>query len=115
MKKSDNVQLLASQAKAVGLPEPEFEHRFHGKRKWRFDLAWPMMLVAVEVHGGVWTRGRHTTGAGFTKDREKMNEACCLGWRVIEVTTGQVKSGEALDWLQRVFAYQAELCNYGGY
>jgi hypothetical protein len=66
----------------MGLPKPVTEHRFHPTRRWRFDYAWPEHLIALEVEGGVWTGGRHTSGAGFVKDLEKYNAAGLLGWRV---------------------------------
>jgi len=62
----------------------------HGGRRWKFDLAWPDSRCAVEVHGGVHTGGRHTRGGGFTGDREKINAAVILDWRVLELTTGQL-------------------------
>ena len=68
------------------LPAPVTEHRFHPSRKWRFDYAWPDAKVALEVEGGVWTGGRHTSSAGFLKDMEKYNAAARLGWRVLRCT-----------------------------
>jgi hypothetical protein len=66
-----------------GLPAPEAEHRFAAPRRWRFDFAWPAYRVALEVEGGVWTGGRHTSGAGFVRDMEKYNAAGGLGWIVL--------------------------------
>ena len=66
------------------------EYRFYPQRKWRFDLAHPQSMVAVELHGGTWNGGRHTRGRGFAKDREKMNAAQFRGWAVIELTTDQI-------------------------
>lgn len=85
----------------AGLPDPEPEYRFHPVRRWRFDYAWPQRRIALEVHGAVFRQGRHTRGKGFTGDREKMNEAACLGWLVVEVTTDQLMSGKARDWIAR--------------
>ena len=68
------------------LPGPVAEYRFHPERKWRFDYAWPDAKVALEVEGGVWTGGRHTSPAGFLKDIEKYNAAARLGWRVLRCT-----------------------------
>lgn len=62
------------------------EWRFHTSRKWRFDYAIPAAKVAVEVEGGVFTGGRHTTGAGFTADIEKYNTAESMGWHVLRIT-----------------------------
>lgn len=83
---------MSTQAIAVAffaaqcLPAPVTEHRFHPERKWRFDYAWPDAKVALEVEGGVWTGGRHTSSAGFLKDIEKYNAAARLGWRVLRCT-----------------------------
>lgn len=93
---------LDQQVQLVGLPKPVAEFRFHPTRRWRFDYAWPDRSIAVEVDGAVWTGGRHTRGAGVEKDCEKYAEALLAGWRVLRVTTGQVKSGQALTWVERL-------------
>lgn len=89
-----------------GLPAYVTEHRFHPTRRWRFDYAWPGLKIAVEVHGGTYTNGRHTRGLGFTGDREKMNEAAIYGWTVLEVTSAQVRSGQMRQWLDRIFEHK---------
>ena len=97
------------------IPRWEREFRFHPDRDWRFDLAWPMYDtladtdiqlpgIAVEVHGGVYTQGRHTRGKGFTEDRCKINEAQLLGWTVVEVTAEHIDNGKALEWIERALA-----------
>ena len=99
---------LEFQMKSAGVPAWTSEHRFHDTRRWRLDYAWPDRLLAVEVHGGTWTGGRHTRGGGFTRDREKMNEAALLGWRVLEVTTDHVRSGQALSWVEQAIGQDGE-------
>ena len=89
------------QIRGTGIPMPVTEYQFASPRLWRFDLAWLIDKVAVELHGGVYTDGRHTRGNGFTADREKMNEAQLRGWTVLEVTPKHIKSGQALEWLAR--------------
>lgn len=71
------------------LPAPEPEFKFHSTRKWRFDWAWPRFRIAVEVDGGQWTKfgGRHMTDA----DRDKINAAASLGWRVYHFSPTQLK------------------------
>ena len=95
-------QDLALFINVVGLPEPEHEYRFHPVRKWRFDFAWPEQKVAAEVEGGVWVNGRHNRGAGFIKDCEKYNAAAEEGWRVFRYPSPMIKSGEAVNQLERV-------------
>lgn len=98
---NDMADVLAAQCRAVGLPEPARELRFHPTRRWRLDLAWPEQHLACEVDGGVWTGGRHTSGLGYTADCEKHNEAVLLGWRMLRVTAGMVRDGSALRLIER--------------
>jgi len=79
---------FALACRAIGLPAPEREYRFHRPRRFRFDFAWPALLIAVECEGGVWSQGRHVRGTGFLADCEKYNLAARDGWRVFRVGTG---------------------------
>jgi hypothetical protein len=53
----------------------------------------------VEVDGGAYIGGRHTSGPGFEADCEKLSSAAALGWRVLRVTPRHVHDGRALTWL----------------
>lgn len=105
VKKAQQVDTLHSKvlAQLVGFPDPATELLFHPKRKWRFDYAWEEQKLALEVHGGIHSGGRHTRGRGFVEDRAKMNEATLLGWTVLEVTPEHVKSGQLRAWLLSAF------------
>ena len=92
---------------ASRLPKPVTEHRFHPGRRWRFDYAWLPELVALEVEGGAWTKGRHTRGQGFIDDMEKYNQAVCLGWRLVRFTPEQLASGECLPVLRQLLGMEA--------
>ena len=102
MSKSDLEESFAFQVRVAGLPVPEREYRFHPTRKWRFDFAWPDYLLAVAIEGGVWSRGRHTRGAGFIKDCLKHNEAAILGWTVLRFAGAMITDGVALECLARM-------------
>ena len=91
----DTSETLLIQLQLAGLPEPQREFLFHRKRKWRFDLAWPELLIAVEVEGGIWVGGRHVRGEGYEADCEKYNEAQLAGWMVLRFTPGMIKKGKA--------------------
>lgn len=80
------------------------EHAFHPQRKWRFDLYVPAYKLAVEIHGGIYTQGRHTRGQGFRVDRQKMNAAVELGIRVLEYTAAELADGSAAAQIARVLA-----------
>lgn len=73
-------------------------------RKWRFDFAYPVQKIALEVEGGTWIGGRHSRGAGLAADAEKYAIAAIMGYRLIRVTTDQVRSGVAGAWMQRILA-----------
>jgi very-short-patch-repair endonuclease len=88
-------------------PVPEF--RFSETRKWRFDFAFPAHRVAVEVEGGVFTRGRHTRPIGYLKDLEKYSHAAALGWRLIRCTPQQLATPETVALIKRALAYSAPL------
>jgi very-short-patch-repair endonuclease len=63
------------------------EYRFHPMRKWRFDFAWPLEKVAMEVDGAIFGgKSGHNTGVGIARDAEKNNNAVELGWRLIRLT-----------------------------
>ncbi len=71
------------------LPGHEREYRFHPTRRWRFDWSWPKSKLAVEIDGGQWVGrgGRHNSD----KDREKLNAAAALGWRVLRFSGRMLK------------------------
>jgi hypothetical protein len=93
-KKKDLADTLAWHMYHVGkFPECIREHIFHPTRKWRFDLAWPDKMIAIEVHGGEWIGGRHVTGSGLKADCEKTRAAMLLGWKVFPYTGSEVTSG----------------------
>lgn len=94
-------QVIAS-CTVLSLPKPVTEYVFHPFRKWRLDLAWPDRKIGLEIDGAVYANGRHTRGAGFEGDCEKLNQAQLLGWKVLRYSTGQVRKGAYVDDLKRV-------------
>ena len=89
----------------LGGAELATEHRFHPERRWRFDYAHLPTKTAIEINGGVWSGGRHNRGAGYLRDREKVNAAQMLGWKVFELGTGQV----TVDNVQAIINHVAEV------
>lgn len=84
------------------------EFKFHPTRKWRFDYAIPAHKIAIEVEGGVWTGGRHTSPKGFLNDMEKYNTATLMGWRVFRTTPDELCTNATLQLLREAIAYVAE-------
>lgn len=106
-KGSDAEELLAFHIRAAKLWEPVREYKFDPVRKWRFDFAWPNILIAAEVEGGIWTGGRHTRGKGFLNDCEKYNQAVLAGWKVFRFPVEMIKSGEALQIIEKALKGKA--------
>lgn len=100
---SDLERLLLQQLKYLDFPVPVREYRFHPVRKWRFDMAWPDRLIAIEVEGLGGGMSRHLTIKGFSEDAVKYNTALILGWRVLRVTGRQIETGEAAEWISQLF------------
>tara|TARA_R100000656_G_scaffold99267_1_gene72035 strand:- start:63 stop:371 length:309 start_codon:yes stop_codon:yes gene_type:complete len=93
---------FAFQLKAVGVPDPVREYKFHPTRKWRLDFYWDTGW-AVEIQGGGWVRGGHNRNAKtMWKDYEKLNACQELGIKVLQFTGDQIKDGEAILQVARI-------------
>lgn len=77
---------------------PEF--RFCAHRKWRFDY-YIGRNEAIEIEGGIFSRGRHTRGVGYQKDLEKYRTAAAMGYRVFRFSTQEVLDGTAREFLKK--------------
>ncbi len=86
----------------LGGPALEKEYQFHPPRRWRFDYCNREKMIAIELHGGIWSEGRHVRGGGFLRDREKMNQAQLDGWIVIELGTGQITAANLEPLIERM-------------
>jgi very-short-patch-repair endonuclease len=102
--RSAGERTLAAQLDRAGVAYQQ-EYRFAPPRRFRADFAIfrdgndkPVLLV--EVEGGVWTRGRHVRGSGYTADMEKYNLAAMTGYTVLRFTPRDVKDGTALAAIQ---------------
>lgn len=102
--KRSNTALIQSFLAGAGWPAPVLEFEFAAPvRAWKFDLAWPDLMLAFEIDGGAFAGGRHTTGIGFQTDLEKFAEAAIRGWMVIRATPNHIRNRIAAGWLERAF------------
>lgn len=62
--------------------------------------------VAVEIQGGIWTRGRHTRGAALKLEWEKLNTAAVMGWRILYVQPADVCGLQFVNLLKRALLGQ---------
>ena len=96
-----NAKIVCAYFQECGLPPPKMEHVFCPERKFRFDFAWTILRVALEVEGGIFIRGAHGSIGGIKRDMEKYNLAASLGWRVLRVTPQQVCMKDTVDLIKR--------------
>lgn len=101
-------QIARAFYKEEGLPDPVFEHTFHPTRKWRFDIAWPEFKIALEIEGGVFKGGGHTSIKGFLKDIEKYNEAQMLGWHVMRCIPDEMCMVKTTDMISHMIMLKKE-------
>lgn len=103
---ADKLALLLKDAGVHFIREVQFAKEL--KRRWRADFLCYVnktnICCLVEVEGAVFTNGRHTRGAGYTKDIEKYNTAALLGFLVVRCTPAHVESGQALTWIKQALA-----------
>jgi len=74
-----------------------------GLKDWRFDFADIPNKIAIEIEGGIFVGGRHVNGAGFRADAIKYNEAQILGWTLLRFTDREVKTGQAVRTVERLY------------
>ena len=69
------------------------EYKFNTMRKFRFDFAIPLKMIAVEYEGLVSTgkKGGHQTKNGYSINCEKYNLALINGWKVLRYTATNYK------------------------
>ena len=75
------------------------EFDFFHKRKWRVDymITNGKNRVAVEVEGGIWTGGRHTSPQGFIKDMEKYNKLSECGILLLRYSYENLTKKETIE------------------
>jgi hypothetical protein len=68
---------------------------------FRADFAWPNAQVAVEINGGIWRPGGHSTGNGITRDITKTTLAQLSGWVLIPLSDGHIFDSNPF-WLRLI-------------
>lgn len=79
------------------IPNPKREHKHIPDRDFRLDFAWPDRKIGLEVQGMV-----HRIKGRFKGDIEKRALGLLAGWRVLEVSGSEIRSGQAITWLLEI-------------
>lgn len=81
-----------------GLPHPvaQYEIRHQGRFVARVDFAWPELKVALE-YDGAW----HGEKGQFARDRRRLNRLQEAGWRVVFVTSADLRDPARLEAMVR--------------
>lgn len=67
----------------------EPEYRF-SERRYRLDFAHVPSKIGIEINGGIWGKGGHSSGSGISRDYEKNNLAIVEGWRVFQLSSKMI-------------------------
>ena len=97
---------FAFQLTANGIPFLREYKAIHG-RKFRWDFYIPYFEdpgFLIEIQGGIWHKGGHTSGLGVTRDCTKHNLAVLNGFRCLMFTSAMVQSGEAVNLVKEIIA-----------
>lgn len=74
----------------------EYEMEFYfarPERKWRSDIAFPSVRVAIEIDGGTWAYGRHNRASSVLADMEKGNGYAARNWVVFHTPWEWIDGG----------------------
>jgi hypothetical protein len=72
---------------------------------FKADFAWPQACVVVEVQGGTFVVGGHSTGPGIERDAIKSLTAQVSGWALICLTDKMLtRNGEKI-WLPKLASF----------
>ena len=95
---------LLRDIKAVGLPIPEMQYKWHPDRLFMADYAYPHIKLLIECDGGQWQRNTgHNSGTGKDRDCEKDIEAIFHGWKIFRFPTSMIMDGRAIAYLEKFF------------
>jgi very-short-patch-repair endonuclease len=94
--------LFAFQLDSAGLTQYVREYQAIPGRKFRFDFCFRKERLLIEINGGTYSKGAHSTGTGIARDYEKGNLAVQHGWKVLQFDTKMVKSGVGLQTTEQL-------------
>ena len=73
-------------------------------RKFKFDFAYPELKIAIEIEGGVFTKGAHGSISGILRDIEKYNLAVLNGWSVLRFLPDEMVKQNTYNIINQLIA-----------
>lgn len=101
MKRNNATLLLEMWLKSENIKFKK-EYKFDKSRKWRFDFAIIEKKIAIEIEGGIFTKGRHVSPKGFLNDIEKYNSATAKGWRLFRLPAHDLFNAKYFRYFEEV-------------
>lgn len=92
---------------ASNLPKPTLQFKAIAGRDFAWDMGWPAHMLLLEINGGTWIGGGHSTGAGQRRDSIKQNLAVLHGFKTMAITTDMIHDGTALAMLEAFFQHRS--------
>lgn len=86
---------LDKQLRLIGIAL-ERQYRWYPGRRYRADFAHPPTRLIVELDGEA-----HRIKNRFHDDIRKSQDAILIGWRLLRISTGQVRDGTAVEIIRR--------------
>ena len=99
---------LASAIRESDLPEPVREYKALQDRKFLWDFAWAEQRLLVEVQGGIFRKGAHSTGLGIERDMLKLNLATLAGYRSLQFSRRMIEDGTAIKIIEQALEVNNE-------
>lgn len=99
-------QEFALQLSAAGIPF-EREYRAIPGRRFRYDFAiteynGQKVCILIEIQGGIWQKGGHTSGVGVMRDQSKVNLAQLHGYKIFQFNYNDIHTGAAIQMIKEV-------------
>lgn len=71
-------------------------------RPLRADLANPELKIAIEIEGGIFQMGGHSSITGILRDIRKSNCYVSNGWKLIRLLPSELMTTETFNLIQKV-------------
>jgi very-short-patch-repair endonuclease len=101
---SELEELYAKRLREAGIRNFKQQFKAIPYRKFLWDFAWVKQKLLVEIQGGIFQKGAHSTGAGIERDMTKLNLATLNGYRCLQFSRRMIEDGSAVEITRQVLS-----------